>query len=80
MTIAYVCINDFYIVNGGWSSWAYGSCSSRCGRGKQTLTRRCSNPKPSCGGNDCPGLSVRQNTCYGYYCYSSRSCSGKIIT
>ena len=60
------------IVSGGWSSWTYGSCSKTCGGGTQTLTRRCSNPKPSCGGRGCSGSSNRQTIC------NTHCCAGKI--
>ena len=68
----YVCNNS--LVHGGWSSWTQGTCSKICGGGTQTLTRSCTNPTPSCGGNYCPGLSVKTNPC-NIYC-----CSGKAIT
>ena len=67
----YVCNN--YVVDGGWSSWVNGPCSKTCGGGTQTLTRRCNNPLPSCGGNNCPGLSVIMSPC-NIHC-----CPGKVI-
>ena len=68
----YVCNN--YVVDGGWSSWVNGSCSKTCGGGTQTLTRRCNNPVPSCGGDNCPGLSVSRDSC-NIHC-----CPGKVMT
>ena len=66
-----VCINfNHCIVDGGWSSWEYGSCSNSCGGGTQTLTRTCDNPTPSCGGNDCSGPSVDQSECNNDCCPS----------
>ena len=62
-----------YIVDGGWSSWTYGPCSKTCGRGTQTLTRRCDSPTPYCDGKDCSGLRITQNTCI------NRCCPGKIM-
>ena len=34
------------------------------------LTRTCDNPEPSCGGNDCSGLSVDQSECNNHCCPS----------
>ena len=56
----YVCIHC--VVDGGWSSWTCGSCSKTCG-GTKTCTRRCNNPTPACGGNDCPGSKVDERSC-----------------
>ena len=61
------------VVDGGWSSWVAGPCSKTCGGGKQRLTRRCNNPKPSCGGNKCLGLKIARNVC------NTSCCPGKII-
>ena len=61
------------VVHGGWSSWTYGSCSKTCGNGTQTLTRRCNNPTPDCGGNNCVGLSTTQYIC------NDKCCPGKFI-
>ena len=63
----------FYIVDGGWSNWSVGNCSKLCGGGNKTKIRTCSNPAPSCGGNNCIGESIETvecNTtpCEGMYC------------
>ena len=63
-----------YVVNGGWSSWTHGSCSTTCGNGTLTLNRSCTNPSPYCGGSYCSGLSVNQTTC------NSGCCPGKTLT
>ena len=47
-----------YTVDGGWSSWRLGPCSKTCGGGRQKYTTVCDNPKPSCGGKECVGLSA----------------------
>ena len=59
---------NHYAVNGGWSSWEYGSCSKSCGGGTQRLIRRCNNPTPICGGTNCPGSNIRQITCNNQCC------------
>ena len=64
-----VCI---YVVDGGWSSWTYGPCNKTCGGGTQTLTRKCNNPTPDCGGKDCYGSSNHQRQC------NTHCCPGKI--
>ena len=67
-------INLFlHVVDGEWSSWTYGPCSKTCGGGIQTLTRKCNNPKPDCGGNTCYGSSYRQKGC------NPDCCPGKIM-
>ncbi len=52
-SICLYVISDHY--NGGltaWSTWS--TCSSTCGPGKHVRTRKCQNPLPSTGGQDCP--------------------------
>ena len=56
--------NHCVVVHGGWSTWTCGSCSKTCGAGAIKCTRRCDNPAPSCGGNDCAGSTVRQQLCF----------------
>ena len=68
----YICNN--FVVDGGWSSWIQGTCSKTCGGGTEISTRRCNNPVPSCGGNDCRGLRVDTNLC------NTHCCPGKVIT
>ena len=70
----YIHMYNNFVVDGRWSSWRYGLCSRTCGRGIQALTRKCDNPVPSCGGNNCPGLSVDTTPC-NIHC-----CPSKIIT
>ena len=64
---------QFIVVDGGWSSWRYGPCSTSCGGGRQNMARKCINPRPSCGGKDCTGLSIDWITC------SNHCCPGKIM-
>uniref|UniRef100_A0A3Q0SBJ1 ADAM metallopeptidase with thrombospondin type 1 motif, 3 n=1 Tax=Amphilophus citrinellus TaxID=61819 RepID=A0A3Q0SBJ1_AMPCI len=50
--------------DGAWSSWSkYGSCSRSCGTGVRFRTRQCTNPAPSNGGQDCPGVNYEYQLC-----------------
>ena len=64
---------DYCVVDGGWSSWVTGPCTKTCGGGTHAITRRCSNPTPSCGGSNCTGPSFRESVC------KNSCCRGKII-
>ncbi|KAG8249732.1 Semaphorin-5A [Homalodisca vitripennis] len=63
--------------DGGWSSWGpWSECSSRCGGGYRTRTRRCDNPPPqSPGGLDCPGCALDYETCNTAACVDSKRLS-----
>ncbi|NUN12494.1 MAG: thrombospondin type-1 domain-containing protein [Myxococcales bacterium] len=50
-------------INGGYSEWSFGPCSKACGGGVQTGTRTCTAPPPSCGGADCQGPTITEQTC-----------------
>lgn len=51
-------------VRGEWSSWdSWGACDPLCGDGIQTRRRRCSNPPPENGGEDCNGPSRETRAC-----------------
>ena len=54
----------YFTVDGGWGDWVMGKCSKTCGGGTKNITRKCNNPKPSCGGKQCDGAS--------YYPYPGR--------
>ena len=56
------------IVDGGWSNWSVGNCSKLCGGGNKTKIRTCSNPAPSCGGNNCIGKTVETVECNTISC------------
>ena len=54
-------------IHGGWSSWVEASpCSVTCGGGgSRVLVRRCNNPIPANGGNDCEGQLFEVDTTCG---------------
>ena len=57
-----------YVVDGGWSNWSAGNCSKLCDHGTKEKTRSCSNPVPSCGGNNCIGETVETVECNTFHC------------
>ena len=65
---------DNSVVHGGWSSWTRGECSKTCGGGIMRFNRMCNNPKPSCRGLPCRGISVHKEPC-NEFC-----CTGKVIS
>ena len=57
------------IVNGHWSDWMQtSSCSVTCGNGTLSYLRPCTNPRPSWGGQECPGIGQRTEECYAGEC------------
>ncbi|KAM9360696.1 A disintegrin and metalloproteinase with thrombospondin motifs 13 [Symphorus nematophorus] len=51
-------------VHGSWSSWSELSpCSRTCGGGVAYRTRKCNNPRPAFGGNDCEGADIEAELC-----------------
>ena len=51
-------------VDGGWSDWAsWSECSVTCGGGSQSRFRRCTNPPPSGGGDQCTGEEFERQNC-----------------
>ena len=56
--------------HGGWTEWsAWSACSTSCGTGAQTRYRRCGNPSPAFGGNECIGPDYDRQIC-------KNNCSG----
>ncbi|KAJ8046309.1 Hemicentin-1 [Holothuria leucospilota] len=52
------------VVHGGWSEWGdWSQCSVSCLEGIQTRRRRCNNPAPDNGGDDCVGPNSEQAIC-----------------
>lgn len=59
-------------VNGKWSDWTIGTCSSSTCTGYRTDTRTCTNPAPAYGGADCVGSSQNTQGCGSFtYRWSS---------
>ena len=57
---------------GSWSSWS--PCSVSCeGQGQRQKSRKCDNPKPSNGGQNCTGEAIMTQKCYAGPCKSKFS-------
>lgn len=55
---------DISPVDGAWSRWFdEDPCSMSCGGGIKNQVRFCTNPAPSDGGLDCPGMANQEITC-----------------
>ena len=55
---------DIPLVHGGWSDWYnITNCSTTCGEGVITQQRTCTNPSPSCGGEECLGERITNASC-----------------
>jgi len=81
-------------IDGQWSAWGeYSTCTKTCGGGTQTRTRTCSNPAPSLGGSQCPGLASESRDCntdscpvngqwsaWGEYSACTKTCGGGLQT
>lgn len=50
-------------IDGGWTDWSWGTCSTTCGPGVQVGTRTCTNPTPQYGGQQCQGDSQTTQAC-----------------
>ena len=50
-------------VHGRWSGWSPARIDHCSCRGKARQYRTCTNPRPSCGGNSCPGSCVQHVNC-----------------
>lgn len=60
-------------VHGNWSAWRpWSPCSQSCSGGTQTRYRSCNNPRPSYGGDPCPGARIETRMCN-----QDRPCPGK---
>uniref|UniRef100_A0A8C4IR94 Peptidase M12B domain-containing protein n=1 Tax=Dicentrarchus labrax TaxID=13489 RepID=A0A8C4IR94_DICLA len=57
------------MVHGSWSSWSeFSTCSRTCGGGVTHRTRKCNNPRPAFGGNDCEGPDIEAELCHQQPC------------
>jgi hypothetical protein len=61
--VAGTCTSSCSPVDGGWGEWSFGACSVACGGGKQSGTRSCDSPAPSCGGLACAGPAETTEDC-----------------
>ena len=56
-------------VQGGWSEWTETvKCTSPCIDGIEKFERRCNNPAPKFGGEDCVGNSTETISCGSTAC------------
>jgi hypothetical protein len=56
-------------LDGGWTDWtAWTNCSRSCGRGTQSHSRKCTNPRPSGGGVTCIGVGQQTQLCNDFPC------------
>lgn len=64
-------------IDGQWSEWSsWEECSSICGGGIQTRRRRCNNPPPQHGGQECIGCHQDFKICNSHRCAESRKSTG----
>ncbi|KAK3093006.1 hypothetical protein FSP39_009936 [Pinctada imbricata] len=62
-------------VHGGWSTWSSsGQCSKSCGGGTMTQKRKCNNPEPKNGGQNCIGSSTKTLACNTHNCPDLCTC------
>jgi len=58
------CGTDACPVNGAWSSWGeWSPCSLSCGGGNRTRQRKCNDPAPANGGEECEGEVKESEEC-----------------
>ena len=51
-------------VDGNWGEWSkWSKCTKSCTFGMQSRTRKCNNPAPAHGGNDCQGPAQQNRKC-----------------
>ncbi|XP_046569114.1 LOW QUALITY PROTEIN: uncharacterized protein LOC124277463 [Haliotis rubra] len=55
---------DANLVHGQWTGWGnWTECTTSCGPGERTRARRCDNPQPQNGGDDCEGSETEVGLC-----------------
>lgn len=63
------CNTQHCPVHGGWSEWsAWTPCTASCGGGESMRSRRCDNPVPTNGGNECAGEAMETAPCNTQAC------------
>ncbi|XP_068558937.1 A disintegrin and metalloproteinase with thrombospondin motifs 13 isoform X2 [Cebidichthys violaceus] len=62
-------LSSSVVVHGSWSNWSeFSPCSRTCGGGVTHRTRKCNNPRPAFGGNDCEGSDIEAELCHQQPC------------
>ncbi|XP_078105734.1 A disintegrin and metalloproteinase with thrombospondin motifs 13 [Sander vitreus] len=62
-------LSSSVVVHGSWSNWSeFCPCSRTCGGGVTHRTRKCNNPRPAFGGNDCEGPDIEAELCHQQPC------------
>ncbi|PSN40455.1 Semaphorin-5B, partial [Blattella germanica] len=62
--------------DGQWGSWgAWDECSAPCGGGYRVRRRRCDNPSPQDGGQDCQGCHMDYELCNTHACSEAKRLS-----
>ncbi|KAJ7392487.1 Hemicentin-1 [Desmophyllum pertusum] len=70
--ILQVANEQFTCVDGQWTEWSpWNACSRTCGSGTQVSIRRCTNPPPGRGGEECKGKDIKTKSCNGPDCGAS---------
>ncbi|KAM8887344.1 A disintegrin and metalloproteinase with thrombospondin motifs 13 [Spinachia spinachia] len=66
-------LGSYVVVHGSWSNWSgFSPCSRTCGGGVTHRTRKCNNPRPAFGGNDCEGSDVEAELCHQQPCENTQ--------
>jgi len=67
----------FFLVDGKWATWSeYGTCSETCGVGDKIRSRKCNNPPPAHGGENCIGEDKQTLECTLKECPGNNSMFG----
>jgi len=70
--LQYSCDFCCILVDGGFGVWGvFTPCSETCGKGTKSRTRKCNNPAPKNGGDECNGPVIENVEC------KIKECPGK---